>query len=187
MILEAIVTTADASGAVNIAPMGPELDDESYRCITLKPFTTSTTYANLRASGAAVVHVTDDVELFARTAVERLDSDAVMDLVELLPGGRFKLVDCCRWFAVEVDAWDDDPQRPRARCRVVHRGDQRPHFGFNRGKFAVIEAAILATRLNLLGREEILRRFADLKPLVEKTGGAAEHLAWQRLEAFVNG
>lgn len=184
MILESIVTTVDAQGCVNIAPMGPQVEDESYSAITLKPFRSSRTYANLMRSGTAVVHVTDDVELVARAAIGTIAGDGLT--VPML-GRWHRLVDCCRWFAVEVDHWHDDPLRPQAACRIVHRGDQRPMFGFNRGKHAVIEAAILATRLDLLGREEVRRQMGQFAVWVEKTGGPAERRAWQWLESFVDG
>ncbi len=184
VILESIVTTADAAGSVNVAPMGPDVEDESFSRITLKPFRSSRTFANLRQTGVAVVHVTDDVELIAAAATGPIDAGLH---VESLLGRWHKLVDCCRWFAVEVDAWQEDPQRPQALCRIVHHGVQRPMFGLNRGKHAVVEAAILATRLELLGCEEVRRQMRLLLPLVEKTGGPAEHRAWRQLESFVDG
>jgi len=183
VILESIVTTADADGVVNVAPMGPHIDDESFTGITLKPFSSSRTYANLKRSGVAVVHVTDDVEMIARAAIGTVTAEGVT--MSLL-GRWHKLIDCCRWFAVEVQSWDDDPLRPQASCRIVHQGVQRPMFGFNRGKHAVIEAAILATRRDLLGVDEVRRQMSLLAPLVTKTGGHAEHRAWALLESFVN-
>jgi len=184
VILESIVTTADSVATVNVAPMGPEVDDESFTSMTLKPFRSSRTYANLIQSGVAVVHVTDDVEMIARAAIGPVSADG---LTQSLLGRWHKLTDCCRWFAVEVQSWDDDPVRPQARCRIVHQGVQRPMFGFNRGKHAVIEAAILATRRDLLGVDEVRRQMSLLAPLVAKTGGHAEHRAWAMLESFVNG
>ena len=184
MILESIVTTVDAQGVVNIAPMGPQIDDESFSAITLKPFRSSRTYANLSQTGTAVVHVTDDVELIARAAIGPVCGDGLT--VPLL-GRWHKLVDCCRWFAVEIVSWQDDPLRPLAICNIVHHGNQRPMFGFNRGKHAVIEAAILATRLQMLGRDEVRRQMSDLAVWVQKTGGVSEHRAWALLESFVDG
>jgi uncharacterized protein len=183
VILESIVTTTDTAGSVNIAPMGPYIDDELFSRITLKPFRSSRTFANLQQTGLAVVHVTDDVELIATAAIGPIDPSS---RVEQLLGRWHKLVDCCRWFAVEVESWQEDPQRPPAICRIVHQGVQRPMFGLNRAKHAVVEAAILATRLELLGREEVRRQMQSLLPLVEKTGGPAEWRAWRLLESFVN-
>lgn len=188
MILEAIVTTRDANGCVNIAPMGPRVD-ESLTSITLKPFRSSQTFSNLRDSSCAVVHVTDDVELLAAAAIGKVEATSI---VETVLGRWSKLVDCCRWFAIEVIQWSDDPftgeqPRPEATCRIVHRGEQRPMFGLSRAKHAIVEAAIVATRIELLGRDEVKKQMQPLRVLVEKTGGASEYRAWQRLEAFVDG
>jgi len=67
----------------------------------------------------------------------------------------------------------------------VASGRFREFFGFNRAKHAVVEAAILATRTEFLPPEEILAEFRRLAVLVEKTGGSAEHEAFQLLEDHV--
>jgi hypothetical protein len=92
VILESIVTTADADGVVNVAPMGPHIDNESFTGITLKPFRSSRTYANLKRSGVAVVHVTDDVEMIAQAAIGTVTAEGVT--MSLL-GRWHKLIDCC--------------------------------------------------------------------------------------------
>ena len=66
MIIESIVTSMDEAGAVNFAPMGVEWGE---RVIVLKPFLETTTFRNVRATGAAVVNLTDDILLFARSAI----------------------------------------------------------------------------------------------------------------------
>ena len=70
-------------------------------------------------------------------------------------------------------------------ARVVHSGRLRDFFGFNRAKHAVVEAAILATRIHLLPRDEILAEFARLKTPVEKTAGPQEIEAFALLERYV--
>ncbi len=66
---------------------------------------------------------------------------------------------------------------------AVHEG--RPFLGFNRARHAVLEGAILVTRLHLLGSEEVGRQFRDLSVIVGKTGGPREHEAWRLLEERV--
>ena len=68
---------------------------------------------------------------------------------------------------------------------VVHRGERRPFLGFNRARHAVLEAAILATRLHLLSRQHVLDMMSFLEPAVEKTGGHAEKSAFAMLKEFV--
>src|SRR5439155_23423336 len=65
VIIESILTTMDPAGKMNFAPMGVEWGDAE---IVIKPFLETTTFRNLRETGAAVVNLTDDVMLFARGA-----------------------------------------------------------------------------------------------------------------------
>jgi uncharacterized protein len=183
MILEGIVTTLSADGAVNISPMGPRVDPAiSY--LVLRPYQTSTTYQNLKRTAEGVFHVTDDVELLARAAVGTPDP-----LPPLAPApaveGRI-LTGACRWHAFRVRSLDDSQERTKIVCDVVASGRLRDFFGFNRGKHAVVEAAILATRTEFLPAAEILAEFDRLKVLVDKTGGPAEHRAFEFLAEFVN-
>ncbi len=68
MILETIVTTQDAAGAINFAPMGVEWGEET---IVLKPFLETSTFRNVSATRTAVVNLTDDAMLFAQGAISR--------------------------------------------------------------------------------------------------------------------
>jgi hypothetical protein len=75
VILEGIVTTLAPDGTLNVAPMGPKLGRDPRR-FTLRPYQTSTTYRNLKATGEGVLHVTDDVLLLARAAIGMLPTPA---------------------------------------------------------------------------------------------------------------
>lgn len=91
-----------------------------------------------------------------------------------------------RWFAVEVTHWaNEDSPRPRAECKVRHQGSGPPCFGFNRGKHAVVEAAILATRVGLIDPEEIRAQWERLRVPLEKTGGTQERQAFELLERHI--
>jgi uncharacterized protein len=182
MILEGIVTTRNADGTTNVAPMGPFVD-EAMQQLRLRPFNTSTTYANLERTGQGVLHVVDDVLLLARTAIGRLD-----DPPETFPAERIDgdvLAAACRWYEFELTSLDDSTERTEAVARVVHTGRLRDHFGFNRAKHAVLEAAILATRVHILPAEELRARLADLASPVEKTAGPREREAFDLLLGYV--
>ena len=191
MILESIVTTVDPSGHVNIAPMGPEVDEtgaNDWGRFILKPFETSTTYKNLMNNGRAVVHVSDDARLFARAAVETIGhEEAARRYVRPLDDPSWwVLVDCHRWFAVEVESKIEDGPRARLQCRVVDTATVRPFFGFCRAKHAVIEAAILATRVHLIPSDSLIEQLERLQPLIEKTGGDAEREAFEMLSETIH-
>ncbi|REJ69706.1 MAG: DUF447 family protein [Planctomycetota bacterium] len=181
-ILEGLMTTTSADGSANISPMGPIVDD-SMGTLRLRPYRTSTTYANLKRRGTGVFHVTDDVLLLARAAVGAVDPPP-----ELLPCPAVDepmLAGACRWYAVRVRSLDDSQERTEIVVDVVDRGRLRDFFGLNRAKHAVVEAAILATRVEFLPHEEILADYERLRVMVEKTGAADEHAAFEFLLNYV--
>ncbi|HEX5386682.1 MAG TPA: DUF447 domain-containing protein [Gemmatimonadales bacterium] len=178
LIIESIVTSMDPAGTVNFAPMGVEWGED---VIVLKPFLETTTFRNLRATGAAVVNTTDDVLLFAQSAIGSPRFAAE-------PAARVRgvvLAAACSWRELEVAALDDTPPRSRIEARVVHRGVRRDFIGFNRARHAVLEGAILATRVHLLPAAQIRGDYARLEVLVEKTAGPREREAWVLLRAYV--
>jgi hypothetical protein len=181
VILEGIVTTLGADAGLNIAPMGPRFEGDGSRFV-LRPFRTSTTFQNLKVRGEGVFHITDDVLLIARSAIEHVQ-DAETKAAEVV-NGRI-LMSSSRYHEFRVIDLDERDDRATIRVETVATGRFRDLFGLNRAKHAVIEASILATRLGLLSTDEIRSEFARLSPLVSKTGGAAEHEAFDLLIAYV--
>ena len=182
MILEGVLTTIDVDGQPHIAPMGPIVDPSMQSCV-LRPYQTSSTYKNLKRHGEAVFHVVDDVGLIAQAAVGRL-----AQLPPLRPATSVQgwiLNDACRWYALRVRSLDDAQPRTSIILDVLESGWQRDFFGFNRGKHAVLEAAILATRLEFLAADDIRREVARLQVLVDKTGGPQERSAFTFLSDYV--
>jgi len=182
MILEGIVTTLAADGTINIAPMGPRVEPGMKRLL-LRPFKTAQTYRNLRAHPEGVFHVTDDVLLLARAAIGALDSPPALWPAQVIQGRI--LADACRWYEFRIVRLDDSQERTEMEAEVVAEGRGRDFLGFNRARHAVVEAAIMATRVHLLPHGEIQAEFARLKPLIEKTGGPVEHEAFRLLERHV--
>ncbi len=186
MILEGIVTTLDAAGGVNIAPMGAVVDEQRLRSLQhmeLRPYQGTATLANLQRSREAVFHVTDDVELIARAALNQLDTQP-----ELLPArgvDGWILADSCRWYALRVTSLDASGPRAAVPSEVVAAGRLRDFFGLNRAKHAVVEAAILATRTAWIAPEEIYAALDRLSVLVEKTGGDSEQRAFAFLTDYL--
>ena len=152
LIAEGIVTTINSDGSPNLSPMGPRVD-RNFTRLVLRPFQTSTTYQNLKRTGEGVFHITDDVEMIARAAVGQLSPLPQLFPVEKVSG--LIIAGACRWFAFRASRLDDSQERTTIECEVVDSGNLRPFFGFNRAKHAVLEAAILATRVGILPREQI--------------------------------
>lgn len=179
-ILEGIVATRNSDGSANVAPMGPIVDAE-FDTLVFRPFKSSTTYQNLVRTRRGVLHVTDDVELFAAAAIG-VGVDA-----EFSNGDRLILANTCRAYEFKITSVADTDERAILVARVLERHMQREFFGFNRAQIAVIEAAILATRLHLLPHDGILAEFGRLETIVNKTGAAAEHRAFDLLKQHVAG
>jgi hypothetical protein len=182
MILEGLLTTADVEGRINLAPMGPRWEEAPERLV-LRPFRTSRTYANLRATGRSVFHVVDDVLLLARAAVGQLVPPPAMRCLPANAG--WVLEDACRWMALEVERWTELGERTTAICRIVDRGRIRDFFGLNRAKHAVVEAAILATRRHLIAPNILAAELARLEPLISKTGGPSEQQAFRLVADYI--
>ena len=176
MIRETIVTTIDAGGRVHIAPLGIIVEGERW---ILAPFRPSKTLDNLRAVPFAVANHTDDVRIYAGCLTGRRDWATVA--CEETPAPRLK--DCLAHISLRVVDVGEDEMRPRFHCEVVRSVSHAPFAGFNRAQAAVIEAAILASRLHLLARDKIEREIAALEIVVGKTAGPNEQTAWNWLRS----
>jgi len=192
MILEGLVTTIAPDGGMHLAAMGPQVDDDfavagvaegGLQRLVLRPFPSSQTAANLARVPAGVFHVTDDALLLARVVTGTLAVPPPARPADRVRGWR--LDDACRGYEFEVEEADASQERLRLTARIVAVHEGRPFRGLNRAVHAVVEGAILVTRLHLLGRDEVARRFRDLAVLVEKTAGTREREAFALLEARV--
>ncbi len=189
MILEGIVTTTAADGSCHAAAMGPHIREEDMqreharlRRLTLKPFATSSTFANLVRQGEGVFHVTDNASLIADLVLGNSPALKVRPATRV---GGFVLEDACVAHEFRVVAAETSSERGCFEAEVVTSTVGRPFRGINRATHAVVEAAILISRLGLIDRGEIARQLEPLAILVEKTGGASERAAFARLAARV--
>ena len=176
MIRETIITTTGADGQPHVAPMGvtvePAGDEERF---ILAPFRPSRTLDNLFARRCAVVNHTEDVRVFAGCiSGRRRDWPTV-------PAERIdapRLAGCLSHEEIVVAEVEDDPIRPRFHCRTVHAAGHARFRGHNRAQAAVIEAAILVSRLHMLPADKIDREIEYLSIAIGKTAGPHELEAW---------
>jgi len=174
MIRECVVTTVSAAGRAHIAPLG--LIEEPGGWI-LAPFAPSRTLDNLREVPQAVANYTDDVRIMAGCLTGRREWPLIASDRVAPP----RLAAALSHADMEVIAVEEHEQRPRFHCRVIHRAMHAPFLGFNRAQAAVLEAAILVSRLSMLPRDKVEREIAYLQIAVGKTAGVAEQQAWDWL------
>ncbi len=171
MIRESIVTTRNSDGGVHIAPMGIHIEGEE---LVFMPFRPSTTLENLLRERSAVVNYTDDVRVFAGALTGHHEWPVCAS--SRIAGWR--LAQTLAHSEVNVQRIDDDAVRPRIYGRVVYECTHAPFRGFNRAQAAIVEAAILVSRLDRLPRSKVETELAYLKIAVEKTAGPTERTAW---------
>ena len=170
-IRETIITTVDGSGKVHVAPLGIIAEKDGW---VIAPFRPSLTLDNLAAVPFAVANYTDDARIFAGCLTGRKDWPTVP--VEGFPVPR--IAAALAHSVLRVESVSDDSLRPRHFCRVVEEETHAPFTGFNRARAAVLELAILVSRLNMLPREKIDAEIAYLSIAIEKTAGPEEKEAW---------
>ncbi|MGH8728454.1 MAG: DUF447 domain-containing protein [Burkholderiales bacterium] len=178
MIFETIVTTVAQDAHVHITPMGIREQDS---LIVLAPFRPSTTLENLLASHCAVVNHSDDVRIFAGCLTGRRNWPVV-------PAEKIACVRLQSSLAhteLEVERIEDDEVRPRLFCRRIHEQIHAPFRGFNRAQAAVLECAILVSRLHMLPREKIEAELKYLTIAIDKTAGPNEREAWAWLKEAI--
>ncbi|MGH7359572.1 MAG: DUF447 domain-containing protein [Candidatus Rokuibacteriota bacterium] len=184
MILETVVTTLDEKGEANFAAMGVVWGEER---LLIRPYVGTRTYRNLVRAREAVVNVTDNVLVFAMSALSR-------ERFDCRPAARVRgviLDDVCHWREVTVEDISVPAPSPAGAgradvgTRVVAAAARRPFPGLCRAKHAVVEASIVASRVGRLPEEDVLRELERLAPLVDKTGGSTEREAMAYIRAHV--
>jgi len=179
MIHETIVTTAASDGRPHIAPMGVRREGDH---VFLAPFKPSATLDNVLATRVAVVNYTTDVRIFAG-CVTREKNDWPTVRATRVAGVR--LAAPLAHDELELETVSDDPQRPVLKMRRVHQETHAPFTGFNRAQAAVVEGAILVSRLFMLPADKVDAEMAYLQIAIDKTAGEVERTAWQWLVAAI--
>lgn len=180
-INETIITTQNLDGDYHITPFGVREKDGF---ILIAPFKPSTTLENIVNTGVAVVNYTDDVRVFAGALTKKLKC-------EVTPSSEVqcvRLVNVLSHQELALVKVDEDTQRPTLYMKVVNSVTHLPFKGFNRAQAAVIELAVLVSRLKMLPKEKILQEKEYLQIAIDKTAGEDELEAWgwliERIENF---
>jgi hypothetical protein len=183
LIRETIITTVDRSGSVHIAPLGIIPEGEDW---IIAPFRPSRTIDNLREVPHAVASHVDDVRIFAGCLTGRRDWPTVQT-----EGPVPRLVAALAHWELAVESVSEHEERPRFRTRLVRAVTHAPFPGFNRAQAAVVELAILTSRLDFLPREKVVREIEYLSIAIGKTSGPREAEAWdwlmEKVRAFYGG
>lgn len=174
MISETVVTTRREDGSPHVAPMGIHHEGGA---LVLAPFRPSGTLRNLLRERCAVINYTDDVRIFAGCLTGH--HDWPLCPASVIDG--LRLCDTLAHAEVEIIRVEENDVRPRLHARVVYEQSHRPFQGFNRAQAAVVEAAILVSRLRMLTEEKVDSEIDYLRIAFNKTAGERERVAWDWL------
>ncbi|MDM0073257.1 DUF447 family protein [Variovorax sp. J2P1-59] len=171
VIFETVVTTVAPDGKPHVAPMGVRYRGAQ---VVLMPFKPSTTYDNIDATACAVLNIVTDTRVFAGCVTGRRDWPTRP--AEKIAGVRLD----CALSHVELRLAEriDDVQRPVLHMMRVHEVVHSGFAGFNRAQAAVIEGAVLVSRLHMLPPQKVDSEMAYLQIAIDKTAGPEEREAW---------
>jgi hypothetical protein len=177
-ITETIVTTRGPEGAWNAAALGVHAGTP----VTARTWGRTRTRRNFDREGGGHVQFTRDPLLFVEAALGVTERDAPV------------LPEADAWAEVAVDRldggesggteWVEWTLRP-----VASEVDRRVVPATNRGYYAVIEATVAASRLDIdaYDRDALLDHLDRLDDLVRRCGGRREREAIDRVAALTGG
>lgn len=179
MIYETIISSVDIEGNAHVTPFGITMQDN---LVVISPYKPSATLENILATERAVMNLTDDVRVFAG-ALTRRKAWALLPATKV---AGFRLADTLAHKELKLVKVIDDAMRPQLFLEVLHEEHHQSFLGFNRAQAAVIELAVLVSRLTRLPMEKITQDINYLSIAIEKTAGARELEAWGWLMEAVN-
>mgnify|MGYP001158370980 FL=1 len=179
MIRESIVITTDKKNNVHIAPMGIIFKKKN---VIISPFVPSKTYSNLKEHPYATINFTDNVKIFSDCILGKKK----FKIKPTIKIKGFYLDETLSYLEVKVSKYHKNNIRPKFNCKILNESMIKPFKGFNRAQAAVIEAAILVSRIQILPLKKIKKELQYLKIAIEKTAGNNEKIAWKKLMNKIN-
>lgn len=171
-IFEAIIVSQDITGQPHVAPFGIRHREGK---VHIAPYRPSKTLDNLLASGKATLNITDDVRVFAGALthypcwqLSQKDDAWVLD-------------SALNYQQLRLSKVEQDAVRPSLYFDVTKTCILKPFQGYNRAQNAVVELAILISRINRIPLQEIEQTITTLEIQINKTAGERELQAWQWL------
>ena len=178
MIIETIISTLNEDGIVNFAPFGIKRKEGF---IYISPYVPSTTLTNLKISREASVNYVNDSSFFVRciTGKKKFPKRRCSNI------NGFFLKDALAHDEIIVKSINKNKIRPTFKCKIVQRFDHKRFEGFNRAHGSLIEACILASRVKILKRKNILDDLDKLASSIEKTAGLKEKKNWDLIKNYI--
>lgn len=183
VISEAIVTTYNADGSANAAPMGLKLVDEQH--LSMNIFNTSSTCQNLKTKKAAVINITADIEVYYKSALKEANSILPTEWfanAETVDAPKLRTADATVELSVEKEEFSAD--RTLFVCKVQRLSAQKvfPQV-YCRAFPLTVEAITHATRVKAFARDpgkqeevaKLTRAIRDCAAIVERVAPDSQY------------
>jgi len=189
MIVETIISSISYDNIANFAPMGLHISDLDHErvghspagSIYLRLYPGSQTYANLKATGQGVVNFTNNVLVFVDTALYSSCPSHRPSLKVRPPS----MEQAQTIWEFTVTRFDSASVPALVEGKIEYCENRGGVAGFCRGQWAVLEAAIAATRWQFLPSAKITQPWPMWLELVKKTGGKREFEAFMKIGVFL--
>ena len=174
MIYETIIISTDVDNNPHVTPFGVKYEGD---LVVISPYKPSKTLTNILATKTATMNLTDDVRVFAGALTKRqpwtlLPTNAIEG---------FRLDNCLAHVELTLVDVREDDERPQLLMQQLESYHYHGFKGFNRAQAAVIELAVLTSRLHFLPPEKIQSELRYLQIAIDKTAGDREVTAWSWL------
>lgn len=181
VIAETVVSTYNADGSPNAAPMGVTLIDEQHVAINI--YNSSTTLANIRARRCAVVNLTGDIESYYRTAFKEANPNGKLTpewftRAEVVEAPRMRSAEASLEVSVdELVAVDKERTRALFTVKLAQATPLYPRV-YCRAFGATLEAIVHATRVKALANDEAERkRVEELLKKIQSCSDVVDRVA----------
>ncbi len=178
MIFESIITSIDKVGRTNVAPFGIKRNGEF---VYISPYIPSKTFDNLKLNNVGAVNHVDDSEIFVNCII----GEKNFSLKKCVKVSCFYLEKALTVEEFMVDDFLPDELRPTFKCKIIKTHKCKAFMGHNRSRAAIIEACILASRIQILKEKKIFDELNYLSIAISKTSGKKELSLWKKLNQHI--
>lgn len=190
-VTESIVTTYGPNDRWNVAALGLVVDHENENGntengtrdktpVTARTWGRTRTWRNFHEQGEGYVQFSRDPVDFVEAACSiREEETPILDGSDAWARVSVEPIDAGEEGGTEWEQWALSPVEQRVERRVVPTA--------NRGYYAVIEATVAASRLDVpeYDTEALRERIAYFEDVIERCGGEREQAAWDRFEELI--
>lgn len=171
-IFEVVLVSQDGDGVPHVAPFGIR-----HRAgqIHIAPYRPSKSLDNLLSTGKATINMTDDVRVIAG-ALTHHECWQLHQVAE-----SWILDSALSYQQLKLNRVVEDEVRPSLYFDIVDSRTLKPFLGYNRAQNAVLELAIMVSRIKLIPLQKISQAMKTLQVAIDKTAGERERQAWQWL------